>query len=662
MSTLTPTSARASIFDNGKRWTPSSTGWVQIHVCVDPASSAAEKGDGPNAGLIHDPNPSLDEVLRHVRRALASSWEKNSAVRFAGWESCSTPATGVVQLYIHPDAKNESIIGTDSASQPRGVHFQPWGNSFNRCIQYNASTTHVGYSFDCVEQYAIHEFGHALGFLHEWEWHPSTPQACINNRLDAQKNDPTVTDLWNRLNPNEYSSVFDSARQYTITSPTYDFDSIMTYHDPDCSHKTGVRFGSTNLSTTDILGVTTVYQPVPQGTYDVGVLADAGGCGGNTESITIFTDSEDNNNGNSLAGWSGATQVGSNLQFEFCRADGRLFGKVNTPSGSRTADYAVLLLGQACPAGSQEFVRYMDNEDSNNQNYITGTPSPNRQNFGGGTNTQLYFCLFRPEVAGGFFMSNFPLLSRSYGVFATSDHPLAGAAGTIHSDDEDNNNQNSFIYQDLSMISAVQRIVSGNANTDFKLTRVLDPVYPLTTGVSPAGAGIVSPPSGLYWPQSGKVDLMATPSPGYVFSSWSGPVVSPSLAVTSMMIISPTTVTANFVEGPTSLSALLTNKIGGAAARQWSISFTNSGPGIANNVTVNTFNLTQVGGATCSPTLATQLPHVMTTGVAAATTGVGSLQWNFTGCPANARFTAALTFSANSGAVTGSLTLFNQFQ
>jgi hypothetical protein len=116
------------------------------------------------------------------------------------------------------------------------------------------------------------------------------------------------------------------------------------------------------------------------------------------------------------------------------------------------------------------------------------------------------------------------------------------------------------------------------------------------------------------------------------------------------------------VEGPTSLSALLTNKIGGAAARQWSISFTNSGPGIANNVTVNTFNLTQVGGATCSPTLATQLPHVMTTGVAAATTGVGSLQWNFTGCPANARFTAALTFSANSGAVTGSLTLFNQFQ
>jgi hypothetical protein len=56
---------------------------------------------------------------------------------------------------------------------------------------------------------------------------------------------------------------YNPAEQYTIVNPaTYDWDSIMT-HDPECTHVTGVHFGSERLSPIDIAGVAAVYPPVP---------------------------------------------------------------------------------------------------------------------------------------------------------------------------------------------------------------------------------------------------------------------------------------------------------------------------------------------------------------------------------------------------------------
>jgi hypothetical protein len=48
--------------------------------------------------------------------------------------------------------------------------------------------------------------------------------------------------------------------------------------------------------------------------------------------------------------------------------------------------------------------------------------------------------------------------------------------------------------------------------------------------------------------------------------------------------------------------------------------------------------------------------------IAPSASASGSVTIDFTGCaPAN-RFTVAFTYSANGGAVTGSKTLYNQFQ
>ena len=74
------------------------------------------------------------------------------------------------------------------------------------------------------------------------------------------------------------------------------------------------------------------------------------------------------------------------------------------------------------------------------------------------------------------------------------------------------------------------------------------PEYTLTTAVSPAGGGSISPDSGSYTKNS-SVTLAATPSVGYYFVSWSGNAFGTSTTVTITMD-SDKNVVANFLEKP----------------------------------------------------------------------------------------------------------------
>lgn len=241
LSTLLPL-ASASIIKTTVKWPTGSDGLARINVCIVAGSSTQQRGDGAQAGLIHDPNPTLPQVLERVRAALSNTWEAYGNVRFIGWRNCaeltSAEQANSIGLYIHPDSNNQTtglgteIKGNVATTRP-AVAFKPWGNSFNRCIYYNAATTHVAYQYDCAEQYAIHEFGHALGYQHEWE-HPLKPSTCSESskyQLNQQNADPV----------------------YRIGDPTkYDWNSIMNYLEPGCSQKVGVRFGTTTLSPLDI--------------------------------------------------------------------------------------------------------------------------------------------------------------------------------------------------------------------------------------------------------------------------------------------------------------------------------------------------------------------------------------------------------------------------
>ncbi len=245
--------AEASVFDNTVRWPTDSDGITRIPVCIVAGSSATQYH---SADLLNEvPGPGLAAVINQIRYALATSWEEYSSVRFVSWQDCddlsSFDQNDYVHLYIHPDRGNNAILGKNAKGKTAnsdgalgGIGFKPWGNG-GQCIDYTfpASFTH---RYDCVEQYAIHEFGHVLGFKHEWT-HPLRPSGCTNR----PSTETIIT--------SNHEKWFSHSKGYTIIHPDdYDLDSIMTY-DSGCADVTGERFGSTNLSIYDMQGVRDAY-------------------------------------------------------------------------------------------------------------------------------------------------------------------------------------------------------------------------------------------------------------------------------------------------------------------------------------------------------------------------------------------------------------------
>ena len=70
--------------------------------------------------------------------------------------------------------------------------------------------------------------------------------------------------------------------------------------------------------------------------------------------------------------------------------------------------------------------------------------------------------------------------------------------------------------------------------------------YQLTTAVSPAAGGTVTPVSGGFYDSGKVVPVTAAANAGYGFIGWSGSVANATSAATTVTMIAPMTVTANF--------------------------------------------------------------------------------------------------------------------
>jgi len=157
-----------------------------------------------------------------VRQAVHGTWESNSQVRFVGWGVCAgtgvtgcqgVTSDGVQGVRIRVRAgRGAACPGTSIDGVADGMNFEL-----------------AGRSDDQIRRTAVHEFGHALGFLHEQD-RKDTPEWCQEEQGQTGCSSVGVWDassIMNYCNPNYFSTpAYLSAVDIATVRQVYDTGTI----------------------------------------------------------------------------------------------------------------------------------------------------------------------------------------------------------------------------------------------------------------------------------------------------------------------------------------------------------------------------------------------------------------------------------------------------
>ncbi len=188
--------------------------------------------------------------------------------------------------------------------------------------------------------------------------------------------------------------------------------------------------------------------------------------------------------------------------------------------------------------------------------------------------------------------------------------------------------------------------------------------YQLTTKAQPGiGGNLVPQPGAANWYAAGTDAVVsASATPGFVFTGFEG-ALSGESSPQVLSMNAPKGVTGKFMATPAaSESGTISARSGTAGARQWTINITNNGPGTAYNPQLVGLMLTQTFGTACTPVRDSPLLPFSFPDLQLGATAQTTVTWDFSSCPANARFTVTVDYVSNGGASVGLIQLVNQFQ
>ena len=111
--------------------------------------------------------------------------------------------------------------------------------------------------------------------------------------------------------------------------------------------------------------------------------------------------------------------------------------------------------------------------------------------------------------------------------------PQAGSTGT------------QYVWQNWSDGLAISHDITVPSSTT-TYTANFKAQYLLTAGASPASEGSASPVAASYYDSGAVAPVVASPSNGYLFTGWTGPVADPSNPSTTVTMNGPATVIAHF--------------------------------------------------------------------------------------------------------------------
>ncbi len=229
---------------------------------------------------FEDPLVDHKQDRRQIRKSVEQSWAKESAVTFKGWRACREGDVGI-RIQLSDQLPKTLVRGNQLDGMKGGMELPKlWGLA---ALSINAKST-------------VHEFGHALGFGHEYA------------RADAPyKDDCAVI----RKNGQRYV-------ENDLPITTFDFDSIMVacVQDATRNFSTGVP----KLSAGDIYGLVSVYGSAPANILDADEAGDRFG-----QSIVV------------------ADFDGDDVPDLAVGAPGETLERVNSPEGSNSSSGAVYL-------------------------------------------------------------------------------------------------------------------------------------------------------------------------------------------------------------------------------------------------------------------------------------------------------------------------------
>ncbi len=136
------------------------------YISVDKYGAVKRKTrwDDPVINVCWDESPKTktEEYYRIVvERAVVSSWPKHSDVRFIGWHICKERRERGIHIVVRDEAPRTKGLGRYLDGRPEGMVLNFDFNKWRPACRVDKSKD------DCVRYLAVHEFGHALGFIHE---------------------------------------------------------------------------------------------------------------------------------------------------------------------------------------------------------------------------------------------------------------------------------------------------------------------------------------------------------------------------------------------------------------------------------------------------------------------------------------------------------------
>src|SRR5262249_37388595 len=175
--------------------------------------------------------------------------------------------------------------------------------------------------------------------------------------------------------------------------------------------------------------------------------------------------------------------------------------------------------------------------------------------------------------------------------------------------------------------------------------------YLLTANAIPVSGGTIG--AGGWYAAGTTVGVFASVNSGFVFTGFSGALTG-AANPQPLLMNGPKSVTAGFsTVPPSTMTASIVTKNGAASSRFWAIQLTNAGPGVAYGAQVFVLSFVQTFGTACTSLPVRLSPATLPSILGTLSPGqsvLSTFSIDFSGCPANARFTVNLGYMSNGGA------------